>query len=126
MALLGAEILFYPTAIGAEPQDLSIDSKDHWQRAMQGHAASNIMPVIASNRVGTEQGARWTVTYYGSSFITDNTGAIVQQADRSEEAVITATFDLDKLRNYRTAWGVFRDRRPDLYGPLLTLDGRKA
>jgi N-carbamoylputrescine amidase len=126
MALLGAEILFFPTAIGAEPQDLTIDSKDHWQRAMQGHAASNIMPVIASNRVGTEQGERWTVTYYGSSFITDNTGAILQQADRSGEAVLTATFDLDKLRNYRTAWGVFRDRRPDLYGPLLTLDGRKT
>jgi N-carbamoylputrescine amidase len=125
MALLGAEILFFPTAIGAEPQDLTIDSKDHWQRAMQGHAASNIMPVIASNRVGTEQGERWTVTYYGSSFITDNTGGILQQADRSGEAVLTATFDLDKLRNYRTAWGVFRDRRPDLYGPLLTLDGRK-
>jgi N-carbamoylputrescine amidase len=84
------------------------------------------MPVIASNRVGTEKGERWTVTYYGSSFITDNTGAILEQADRSGEAVLTATFDLDKLRNYRTAWGVFRDRRPDLYGPLLTLDGRRT
>jgi N-carbamoylputrescine amidase len=123
MALLGAELLFYPTAIGAEPQDLSIDSRDHWQRAMQGHAASNIMPVIASNRIGTERGERWTVTYYGSSFITDQTGALVRQAERTGEAVLTATFDLDELRNYRTAWGVFRDRRPDLYGPLLTLDG---
>lgn len=124
MALLGAELLFYPTAIGAEPQDLSIDSRDHWQRAMQGHAASNVMPLIASNRIGTESGERWTVTYYGSSFIADNTGAIVKQADRTSEAVITATFDLDKLRDYRNAWGVFRDRRPDLYGPILTLDGR--
>ena len=123
MALLGAELLFYPTAIGAEPQDLSIDSRDHWQRAMQGHAASNLMPVIASNRIGTESGERWTVTYYGSSFIADNTGAIVQQADRATEAVLTATFDLDKLRSYRESWGVFRDRRPDLYGPILTLDG---
>lgn len=124
MALLGAELLFFPTAIGAEPQDLSIDSRDHWQRAMQGHAASNVMPVIASNRIGTEKGERWTVTYYGSSFITDQTGAFVQQAERTGEAVLTATFDLDALRSYRTAWGVFRDRRPDLYGPLLTLDGR--
>lgn len=124
MALLGAELLFFPTAIGAEPQDLTIDSRDHWQRAMQGHAASNVMPVIASNRIGTEKGERWTVTYYGSSFITDQTGAFVQQAERTGEAVLTATFDLDALRDYRTAWGVFRDRRPDLYGPLLTLDGR--
>jgi N-carbamoylputrescine amidase len=124
MALLGAEILFYPTAIGAEPQDLSIDSRDHWQRAMQGHAASNIMPIVASNRVGTERGERWTVTYYGSSFIADHTGAIVKQAERTDEAVLTATFDLEELRSYRNAWGVFRDRRPDLYGPILTLDGR--
>jgi N-carbamoylputrescine amidase len=124
MALLGAELLFYPTAIGAEPQDLSIDSRDHWQRAMQGHAASNLMPVIASNRIGTERGDRWTVKYYGSSFIADNTGAIVQQADRVSETILHATFDLEELRNYRNAWGVFRDRRPDLYGPILTLDGR--
>jgi N-carbamoylputrescine amidase len=124
MALLGAELLFYPTAIGAEPQDLSIDSRDHWRRAMQGHAASNVMPVIASNRIGTERGERWTVTYYGSSFITDQTGALLQEANRIDEAVLTATFDLDELRSYRTAWGVFRDRRPDLYGPILTLDGR--
>lgn len=126
MALLGAELLFYPTAIGAEPQDLSIDSRDHWQRAMQGHAAANLMPVIASNRIGIERGDRWTVTYYGSSFIADNTGGIVQQADRISEAILLATFDLDELRAYRNAWGVFRDRRPDLYAPLLTLDGRTA
>lgn len=123
MALLGAEILFYPTAIGAEPQDATIDSRDHWQRAMQGHAACNVMPLIASNRTGTEQGDRWTVTYYGSSFITDQTGAILEQADRTAESVLTATFDLEALRKYRQAWGVFRDRRPELYGPLLTLDG---
>jgi N-carbamoylputrescine amidase len=123
MALMGAEILFYPTAIGSEPQDLSIDSRDHWQRAMQGHSASNIMPLVASNRIGTERGERWTVTYYGSSFITDHTGAIVKQADRKTESVITASFDLDAIRAYRDAWGVFRDRRPELYGPLMTLDG---
>jgi N-carbamoylputrescine amidase len=125
MALLGAELLFYPTAIGSEPQDLSIDSRDHWQRAMQGHAASNVMPLIAANRIGTERGGHWSVTYYGSSFIADHTGAIVQQADRSSEAVLTASFDLHALRAYRDAWGVFRDRRPDLYGPLMTLDGRR-
>lgn len=124
MALLGAEILFYPTAIGAEPQDLSIDSRDHWQRAMQGHAASNIMPLVASNRIGTERGERWSVTYYGSSFIADHTGAIVKQADRTTESVVTASFDLDRIREYRDAWGVFRDRRPELYGPIMTLDGR--
>ncbi len=125
MAVQGAEILFYPTAIGSEPQDLSIDSRDHWQRAMQGHAASNIMPLVASNRVGTEQGERWKVTYYGSSFIADQTGAILKQAPREGEAVLTATFDLDWIRNYRNSWGVFRDRRPELYGPIMTLDGQQ-
>lgn len=125
MALLGAEILFYPTAIGSEPQDLSIDSRDHWQRAMQGHAASNIMPLVASNRVGTEQGEHWKVTYYGSSFIADHTGAKIKEAPREGEAVVTATFDLDEIRNYRNAWGVFRDRRPELYGPIMTLDGHQ-
>jgi N-carbamoylputrescine amidase len=124
MALLGAEILFYPTAIGAEPQDPTIDSRDHWQRVMQGHAGANVMPLIASNRIGTEKGERWTVTYYGSSFIADHTGAIVQQADRTTESILLASFDLDAIRGYRNAWGVFRDRRPELYGPLLTLDGR--
>ena len=123
MALMGAELLFFPTAIGAEPQDPSIDSRDHWQRTMQGHAAANIMPLISSNRIGCERGNLWTVDYYGSSFIADHTGAIVEQADRQNEAVITASFDLQSIRRYRNAWGVFRDRRPDLYGPLLTLDG---
>jgi N-carbamoylputrescine amidase len=125
MALLGAELLLYPTAIGSEPQDASIDSRDHWQRAMQGHAACNVMPLIASNRIGTERGGHWSVTYYGSSFIADHTGAILQQADRSSEAVVTASFDLQALRAYRDAWGVFRDRRPELYGPLMTLDGHQ-
>jgi N-carbamoylputrescine amidase len=123
MALMGAEMLFFPTAIGSEPQDPSIDSRDHWQRTMQGHAAANVMPVVASNRVGTEKSDTWTVTYYGSSFIADHTGGIVKQADRSSEAVITASFDLQKIREYREAWGVFRDRRPELYAPIMTLDG---
>lgn len=125
MALQGAEMLLYPTAIGAEPQDPSIDSQPHWQRIMQGHAAANIMPVIASNRIGEEQGRQWTVQYYGSSFITDHTGAVLEQADEATESILTASFDLDAIREYRRAWGVFRDRRPELYGPLLTLDGHQ-
>jgi N-carbamoylputrescine amidase len=123
MALLGAELLFYPTAIGSEPQDATIDSKDHWQRTMQGHAAANVMPLIASNRIGEEQGDRFPMTFYGSSFIADHTGGIVKQADRSSQQVIIATFDLDAIRSCRQAWGLFRDRRPDLYHPLTTLDG---
>jgi N-carbamoylputrescine amidase len=124
MALMGAEILLYPTAIGAEPQDPSIDSQPHWQRTMQGHAAANIVPVIASNRIGVEQGKQWRVQYYGSSFITDHTGAVLEQADRETESILTANFDLDAIREYRRAWGVFRDRRPELYGSLLSLDGQ--
>ena len=123
MALMGAEALLYPTAIGSEPQDASIDSRDHWQRCMQGHAAANVMPLIASNRIGVERGQKYEMTFYGSSFIADPTGAKVAEADRATPAVLTATFDLDRVRAMRHAWGVFRDRRPDLYGPLLTYDG---
>lgn len=124
MALKGAEILFYPTAIGSEPQDASIDSAGHWQRAMQGSAASNLMPLVASNRIGAEPGRNGTeITFYGSSFIADQTGAKVAEANRTEEAILTATFDLDAVEAQRRAWGLFRDRRPDLYGPLMTLDG---
>jgi N-carbamoylputrescine amidase len=124
MALQGAEILLYPTAIGAEPQDPRVDSQPHWQRTMQGHAAANLMPVIASNRIGVEQGKQWTVQYYGSSFITDHLGAVIEQADRVSESILTAKFDLDAIREYRRSWGVFRDRRPELYGALMSLDGR--
>ncbi len=124
MALAGAEILLYPTAIGSEPQDPSLDSSAHWQRTMQGHAAANVMPLVASNRIGTEQGEKYTMTFYGSSFIASHTGEKVAEADRETEAVITATFDLDEVRRYRESWGVFRDRRPELYRPLLSLDGR--
>jgi N-carbamoylputrescine amidase len=124
MALMGAEILMYPTAIGSEPQDAGIDSSGHWQRTMQGHAAANVMPLVASNRIGTEQGQKYTMTFYGSSFIASPTGEKVAEAGRDAEAVLTATFDLDEVQRYRQAWGVFRDRRPDLYHPLLSLDGR--
>jgi N-carbamoylputrescine amidase len=124
MALMGADMLFYPTAIGSEPHDASIDSRDHWQRCMQGHAAANVMPLVASNRIGVERGQKYEMTFYGSSFIADGTGGKVAEADRGSEAVLTATFDLELLRVQRHAWGVFRDRRPDLYGPIFTLDGR--
>ena len=123
MALMGAEVLLYPTAIGSEPHDASIDSRDHWQRCMQGHAAANVMPLVASNRIGVERGQKYEMTFYGSSFIADPTGAKLAEADRSSEAVLVATVDLEAAREQRHAWGVFRDRRPDLYGPIMTLDG---
>ena len=119
MALLGAEILFDPTAIGSEPV-LQTDSKPHWQRCMQGHAAANIMPVIASNRIGHEVQKDSEMTFYGSSFIADETGGLVAEADRETEGVITAEFDLDAIAQKRREWGVFRDRRPEMYGTLLT------
>ena len=119
MALLGAEILLYPTAIGSEPV-LQTDSKPHWQRCMQGHAAANIMPVVASNRIGHEVQKDSEMTFYGSSFIADETGGLVAEADRETEGVITAEFDLDAIAQKRREWGVFRDRRPEMYGTLLT------
>lgn len=119
MALLGAEILFYPTAIGSEPV-LQTDSKPHWQRCMQGHAAANIMPVVASNRIGHEVQKDSEMTFYGSSFIADETGGLVAEADRETAGVITAEFDLDAIAQKRREWGVFRDRRPEMYGTLLT------
>lgn len=118
MALLGAELLFYPTAIGSEPT-LNVDSKSHWQHAMQGHAAANIMPVIASNRIGTETDDESSMTFYGSSFIADQTGTIVEEADRETEAVLVHKFDLDAIAQMRREWGVFRDRRPEMYGTLM-------
>ena len=123
MALQGAEVLFYPTAIGSEPQDPSLNSKDHWQRVMQGHAGANMVPVVASNRIGTERSDAAEMTFYGHSFITDETGAVVAQADDSTPGSITARFDLDALRATRASWGLFRDRRPDLYGPSRRMDG---
>ena len=123
MALMGAEILFYPTAIGSEPQDPTINSRDHWQRTMQGHAAANLTPLVASNRIGREEGEAAGITFYGSSFIAGPTGEKIAEADSESRAVITATFDLDAVQAQRAAWGLFRDRRPDLYGPLLTADG---
>ncbi len=124
MALMGAELLFYPTAIGSEPQDKTLDSSGHWQRVMQGHAGANLTPVIASNRTGAEPGRKGTeITFYGSSFIAGPTGEKIAEANRTDETVLTATFDLAAIAQQRRSWGVFRDRRPELYTPLLTLDG---
>ncbi|HEX4383989.1 MAG TPA: N-carbamoylputrescine amidase [Myxococcales bacterium] len=120
MALLGAEILFYPTAIGSEPHDPELDTRDPWQRAMVGHAVSNVMPVVAANRVGTEEGQ----VFYGSSFIANPRGDKVAELGREETGIVTASFDLDHLRRTRGAWGFFRDRRPELYGVLGTADGK--
>ncbi|WP_409967591.1 N-carbamoylputrescine amidase [Bengtsoniella intestinalis] len=125
LALNGAEFLLYPTAIGSEPI-LTCDSMPHWQRAMMGHAACNLMPVVAANRVGTESvtpctengGQASALTFYGSSFITDETGAVVSQASREGEAILTASFDREKLATQRLSWGIFRDRRPPCYQVL--------
>lgn len=126
MALQGAEVLLYPTAIGSEPQDPSLDSSGHWQRVMQGHAAANMVPVVASNRIGTEEGKSCVVTFYGHSFVTDGRGEVLVQGRPDEEGVFTATLDLDEIARARVGWGLFRDRRPELYLPLLSLDGREG
>lgn len=123
MTLAGAQCIIYPTAIGSEPADPSWDSSRHWQRVMQGHAAANIIPVMAANRVGYEKGSTTEITFYGSSFIADYTGEIVAEAGRDTEEVISAEFDDVAIEALRTSWGLFRDRRPDLYGSLLSLDG---
>jgi N-carbamoylputrescine amidase len=115
LALHGAEAIFYPTAIGSEPQDPTLDSRDHWQRTMQGHSAANLVPVIASNRVGTEVDDGIETTFYGSSFITDHTGAKIAEAPREGETIIYAEIDLEATAKARHAWGLFRDRRPELY-----------
>lgn len=127
MALLGAEMLFYPTAIGTEPI-LDCDSMPHWRRCMQGHAASNIMPVIAANRIGLEtvtpneanSNQESSLNFYGSSFIANETGEIIESADRESESLLISEFDLDAIRNMRLSWGVFRDRRPEYYSHITS------
>jgi len=128
MALQGAELLLYPTAIGSEPPPAPpVDSRGHWQRTQQGHAAANLIPLIASNRIGVEQSRsnpdRLQIRFYGNSFMADGTGAIVAEATTDQQQVILTRFDLDALQARRRGWFVFRDRRPDLYGALTTLDG---
>lgn len=122
MALQGAELLFYPTAIGSEPQDPSLDSRPHWQNTQKGHAAANLVPLVASNRVGMEEVGNTHIEFYGHSFIADQTGELVAEMDE-ETGHCLAQFDLDEIARQRRAWGLFRDRRPDLYGALLTKDG---
>ena len=129
MALMGAELLFYPTAIGSEPPPaLPVNSRDHWQRTQQGHAAANLVPLVASNRWGLERSLQdpggLYLRFYGSSFIADPTGAKVAEAGEEGDDVLTATFDLDAIALQRDNWFVFRDRRPDLYGALTGFDGR--
>ncbi|HVY84936.1 MAG TPA: nitrilase-related carbon-nitrogen hydrolase, partial [Caulobacterales bacterium] len=112
MALQGADVLFYPTAIGSEPHDSSLDTRDPWRRAMQGHAVSNVIPVVAANRIGLEKSGQ---NFYGSSFIADHRGDLVESFDRTDEGVLTHSFDLDFLDRHRAAWGFFRDRRTEFY-----------
>ena len=115
MALLGAEVLLYPTAIGSEPEAPALDTRDPWQRVMVGHAVANALPVIAANRIGTEAGQ----TFYGSSFVADVRGDLIASLDRQTEGLAFTTLDLDAAKRYRDGFGFFRDRRPDLYGPIL-------
>lgn len=132
MALMGAEVLCFPTIIGSEPHSAQMDTAGHWQRTMQGHAAANMMPLVAANRIGSETGlgngnpqqTALTGTFYGSSFIADHTGAKVAEANRSDETVLVHAFDLEVIGQERQSFGFFRDRRPDMYRTLLTSDGQ--
>nr|MCR4624559.1 N-carbamoylputrescine amidase [Lachnospiraceae bacterium] len=126
LALKGAEIIFYPTAIGSEPI-LDTDSMPHWRRCMQGHSASNLVPVVAANRIGKEDvepceenaGLKSSLIFYGSSFITDETGDIIQSASRDKEEILIQNFDLDVIAENRLSWGLFRDRRPEMYKDIV-------
>jgi N-carbamoylputrescine amidase len=132
MTLMGAEALLYPTAIGSEPHDSSLDTRDPWRRVMQGHAVANVIPVVAANRIGTEPGPPNAKegggqTFYGSSFVADHRGDLLSSLEREDEGVVSATVDLDFLHTHRAAWGFFRDRRTDLYeavGPRRVFEGR--
>jgi N-carbamoylputrescine amidase len=124
LALKGAELVVYPTAIGSEPV-LPKDSKDHWRNVMKGHAAANILPVLASNRVGVEKAGNSSMKFYGSSFIADQHGELAAEMDREEEGFRIAEFDLGSIAKERQGWGVYRDRRVDLYEPLIRLDASK-
>jgi len=128
MALLGAELFLFPTAIGTEPPPaLAVNSREHWQRTQQGHAAANVTPLVAANRYGLERSLQdpqhLYIRFYGSSFIADATGAKVAEAPEQGDHVLTATFDLEEIAQLRNNWSVFRDRRPDLYGVITSLDG---
>lgn len=119
MALMGAEILFYPTAIGSEPYDEGLDTSRMWRRAMQGHAVSNCIPIVASNRIGAETSANGEQNFYGHSFIANEWGDLVAEYGDKESGILVAQFDLDQARKHRAGMGFFRDRRPELYGRLI-------
>jgi len=129
LALMGAEVLLYPTAIGSEPGAAGLDSRDHWQLTQRGHAAANILPVIAANRIGQEVATtdpQLRMEFYGSSFITDHKGKLLAEADRDTTGVLIQRLDLAAMAEERLSWGIYRDRRPEMYGPLLGLDGRQT
>ena len=119
MALMGADLIFYPTAIGSEPQDPNLNSLKHWQRTMQGHAAANMTPIIASNRIGKEIADKTEMNFYGHSFISDETGEIKCECNDESEGIILHSFNIDEIRISRASWGLFRDRRPELYDKIL-------
>jgi len=125
LSLKGAELIFYPTSIGSEPDEPEVNSKEHWQRCIQGQAAANIVPIIVANRVGKESIKGSSVTFYGSSFIAGPTGEILAEAGEKEEEIISAEFDLDVIEDFRISWTVFRDRRPEAYKALLSFDGEE-
>lgn len=129
LALQGAEVLLFPTAIGSEPGAATLDSRDHWQLTQRGHAAANIIPVVAANRVGREVATsdpELQMSFYGSSFITDHKGQLLAEADRESSAVLVRELDLAAMREERLTWGIYRDRRPEMYAQLLSLDGRQS
>lgn len=129
LALMGAEVLLFPTAIGSEPGCMELDSRDHWQVAMRGHAAANLVPVVAANRVGKEVAGSdesLSMVFYGSSFICDHKGAMLTEADRASSGIWLHDLDLAGMREDRLSWGIYRDRRPQMYAPLLTLDGQHS
>jgi N-carbamoylputrescine amidase len=119
MVLQGAELLLYPTAIGSEPYDLTLDTHKQWQRAMQGHAVANAVPIVAANRIGREENDGATQTYYGHSFMADHLGEIVSSFGAQDDGVLIGHFDLGEIARYRAEWGFFRDRRTDLYAKTL-------
>ncbi|WOE82035.1 N-carbamoylputrescine amidase [Pseudomonas protegens] len=128
LALQGAEVLLFPTAIGSEPGAADLDSRDHWQMTMRGHAAANLLPVVAANRIGREVATSdptLHMDFYGSSFICDHKGSLLAAADRTTDGVLLHSLDLAAMAEERRTWGIFRDRRPEMYGPLLSLDGQR-
>lgn len=120
LTLMGADMILYPTAIGSEPE-IGVDSASHWQRVQMGHSAANIIPVIAANRIGEEIGESCTLTFYGSSFITDHTGQKVAEASRDTQEILYTEFDIEKIREHRHYWGLIRDRRPECYGEIVKI-----